>query len=205
MENPFAMVALAARYAVERWQHSRDRASRGFDDTLGVDTHAWTLSGYEPTPLPLLEALFAELPVAGRTFVDVGCGKGRVLLWAARSPFVRVVGVEHDAALADIARRNLRRAVDPQRRCRDVDVVTDDAAAAAWPLGPLVVFLYNPFDAAVMVEVVASLERSLAAHPRPCRVVYVHPLCADAWSGWTVAADRGFGPERVLQLERGAA
>ena len=43
------------------------------------------------------------------TFIDLGCGKGRTLLVAAKLGFRRVIGVEIGSELADIARTNLAR------------------------------------------------------------------------------------------------
>src|SRR5215472_1458160 len=40
------------------------------------------------------------------TFVDLGCGKGRVLLMARELGFGRIIGVEFAPALAKVARRN---------------------------------------------------------------------------------------------------
>ena len=41
--------------------------------------------------------------------VDIGCGKGRVLMMAAAYPFREMVGVELNPALARVARKNLKK------------------------------------------------------------------------------------------------
>jgi hypothetical protein len=43
------------------------------------------------------------------------------------------------------------------------------------PDGPLLVYLWNPFEAPVFSSVVANLEASLARDPRPVYIVYIQP------------------------------
>ena len=120
-----------------------------------------------------LDGLGAGL--AGATFVDLGCGKGKPLLVAASYPFRRLVGVDISPACIAVARRNVARygpePVDPAR----VELVVADAQDFPFPPDPLVVYLYNPFPGAVLERVVANLEASLRERPRPCAVVYVNP------------------------------
>ena len=63
---------------------------------------------YQPTKARPFQDLLRRLDLpAGGTFVDVGSGKGRVLLLAARHPFKRVVGIEFSPSLCEQARRNI--------------------------------------------------------------------------------------------------
>lgn len=117
----------------------------------------------------------------GRTsFVDLGCGKGRVVLMAAALPFERVVGVEYSAQLSQVARANIARYRGP-RTAAAVEVVTGDATAYVFPPGDLVVFMYHPFDDVVMRRVVASLEAAMAEAPRKLVVLYFKPVYAALW------------------------
>ena len=105
---------------------------------------------YEPVPPGDFAALLALVPAADierATFVDVGCGMGRALLLASEYPFHAIVGIEVSPALHELARENIANAVGFQQRCRDVRVIRADARIARYPAGPLVIFLYNPFDA----------------------------------------------------------
>ncbi len=43
---------------------------------------------------------------------------------------------------------------------------------------PTVMFLYNPFGAPVMGQVIGNLVASLRQWPRPCFVLYRNPTCA---------------------------
>ena len=63
-------------------------------------------------------------------FMDVGCGKGRMVCVAAQYPFARVVGVEISPELSTVARANVAR---NQRKFRSpmVEVVTADVRVYA--------------------------------------------------------------------------
>jgi SAM-dependent methyltransferase len=108
-------------------------------------------------------------------FVDLGCGKGRALLIAARLGFRRVIGVEFAAELAAVARDNLRRV-----GIANAVVEHADAAEFQFPDEDLVVYLYNPFSAAVLRQVAANLR---GAAGRRLYVVYNLPLHAEVLDG----------------------
>lgn len=129
---------------------------------------------YEPTPVVEADRVLDAIPppLERTTFVDVGSGMGRVVLLAARRPFRTVVGIEISPALHEIARGNLRRFDDPERRCRDVRLVRADAATYRFPRGDLAVYLYNPFRAPVLRRML----RHLVAQPREVTLLYHTPV-----------------------------
>jgi hypothetical protein len=125
------------------------------------------------TPPRLARLWLDALPpkLGDYTFIDMGSGKGRVLLLAASREFRRVVGVEfavelHEAAVANVARFR------PLARRRDIEPLLGDAATFDFPLDPLVVHFNNPFPERVMTDVVANLSSSYEQRPRPIVVVY---------------------------------
>ena len=151
---------------------------------------------YEPTPVAQAEALLAAspLPPERATFVDLGAGMGRVVLLAARRPFRAVIGVDISPALVEIARENLATVHDPQRVARDVKIVGADAAAYAFPRGDLVVFMYNPFRAPVLADVLANVRTT--AEERDVVLLYHTPVergTIDATEAFELIADLGFG------------
>jgi SAM-dependent methyltransferase len=170
---------------------SGPRAGRRFDAELGVATEALIFLGdldpeaigpnivhathYEPTPVgdfgPLLDLV--PFALAGATFVDLGAGMGRALLLAARLPFRQAIGVEISPALCEVARDNLNGTPRGDLRCRDLRIVRGDAAAYRFPRGDLVVYLFNPFDGAVLAEVLDRLARDVT---REVALVYHTPV-----------------------------
>lgn len=151
---------------------------------LDVAEKTWiNASAYVPTsPVDFDEGLRdSGLVHEDTTFIDVGCGKGRALLMAAAFPFRRIVGVEFSPALAEIARDNVRRYTGP-RACKDITVETMDATKYALPEGPLVLFMYHPFDDKVMVPFEQSIARKVREQPdRRILVVYLKPKHRDIW------------------------
>jgi SAM-dependent methyltransferase len=105
-------------------------------------------------------------------FVDLGCGKGRVLLLASELPFRRVVGVEISAGLCAIARRNAGLFRPPTRRA-EIEVHNADATRFQFPETNLLVHMYHPFDPELTVKVFEHLGHSLAAKPRRVVVGYL--------------------------------
>jgi SAM-dependent methyltransferase len=93
------------------------------------------------------------MPHHETTFVDVGSGKGRVLIVAATYPFERIVGVEYSPALVAICRNNLQK-LHISDKC---EVIVTDAADFKFPDGNLLAFLYNPFDSAILERVLKNL------------------------------------------------
>lgn len=113
------------------------------------------------------------------TFVDLGSGKGRALLMAARHPFRRIIGVEFMPDLNAIARQNI--AEDSRIECRQMD-----ARDFEFPAGPLVVYLFNPFPEPVFAAMLRRLECSWEENPRPVYLAYRSPefeslLAASKW------------------------
>jgi predicted RNA methylase len=134
---------------------------------------------HEPSPARRFLAILRDLPLdpAGYTFVDLGSGKGAALVLAAKQGYGRLVGVELDGDLVEVARRNLgslrRRRPDQAAR---IELVRQDAREYAWPATPTVAYLFNPFGERTLRAVLARLEASLRSSPRPVFVVYVNPV-----------------------------
>jgi|HubBroStandDraft_3_1064219.scaffolds.fasta_scaffold166672_2 SAM-dependent methyltransferase len=128
------------------------------------------------------------------TFVDFGCGKGRVLLVSSEFPFRRIVGVEFAVPLAEVAKRNLVSYRSKTQKCRDISVLAMDAVDYQLPEEPEVLYFYSPFPPAVMEQVFQNIERSLQQSPRELLVLF---------SGVLGARDRAFGSrpqyERLLR------
>ena len=116
---------------------------------------------------------------SGDVFVDLGSGKGRVVLAAARYPFGRVIGVEITASLTEFARENVARA-SARIRCGEVELVTADIVD--WPIPPDVnyVYLFNPLQGEGFRRVVENIVSSLTERPRTLTLIYANPTMADA-------------------------
>lgn len=116
------------------------------------------------------------------TFVDYGCGKGRVVLLALEYPFRKVIGFDFSPQLMEIARRNLRRYRGKKRRSR-AEMLTADATEFEVPSGPLVLYFYQPFHAPVMERVLHNIEASVRRARRDVFVLYSGRVTRDRFFG----------------------
>jgi len=189
-------VALRLSPAARRERRRKAADAQGFD-SAGFDTGGIAfLSGlsiaegdildanpYDATPSYDFEAALTMLGegVTGRTFVDLGSGKGRILLLAARHPFARIIGVEFAEELQAVAAANLARHAALHGPDSRILLHTGDAAKFAFPDEPLVVFLFNPFGAATIRKVADALHASWQAHPRPIHILYMNPQHGPEW------------------------
>lgn len=107
--------------------------------------------------------------------LDLGCGKGGALITFGRLGFNRVDGIELSPQMCKVARRNLARMRMTKSRVMECD------AGTFFELDSYdVVYMYNPFPAAVVSAVVSNLADSLARVPRPLTVIYLNPTCHDS-------------------------
>jgi SAM-dependent methyltransferase len=132
---------------------------------------------YQPTRRRAFLKLMDQLRLPpGSVFVDLGCGKGRILLLASRFGFRRIVGVEFSPALAEVARKN----VEAFRRARpaapEIRVVTSDVVDYTIQDDENCLFLFNPFDAVVLQRLLRNVQLSLSRAPRPVWLVYHKPV-----------------------------
>jgi SAM-dependent methyltransferase len=182
-------------------------ADADFDARHGVDTggvipqsaldveapnwvHGSAYVATGPVDFAAVLAPFA-LDYATTSFVDLGCGKGRVLLMAGVLPFARVVGVEYSPRLAGIARDNLQRYRGP-RAAEAISVEICDAICFEYPPGDLVVFMYHPFDEVIMRQVVQALVGLTQLRRQRVLVLYFKPVYAavlDAAEGFKLRHD----------------
>lgn len=157
-----------------------DRAS-GLDTSRELDLQQVGLGHpdrvlYEPTGWIDLQRIFRALkPRPDDVFLDYGCGKGRVLVMAARRSFARVIGVDISPELCEVARRNLE-SDRSRRRCGQVEVVAADVTEWDVPDDVTIVFMHNPFRGQVFEQAVAALLASLDRNPRRIRVIYRVPM-----------------------------
>jgi hypothetical protein len=114
----------------------------------------------------------ASLRAEGFTFVDVGCGKGKVLLSAMVLPFKRIVGVEYSGYLSRVAEQNIASVRSLRRRCSSVEIICTDAAKYPIPDEPTIFFFANPFTYEVMEIVLGNIVNSYANTSRPIYLLF---------------------------------
>lgn len=151
------------RYLLATW------CDRAFDSANGVDTSGDVPAAYldtasanaslgnqfVPTSVRSFNAIMKLLPrdVSGFSFVDIGSGKGRTLLLAARFPFRKVIGIEYAASLVQIAAANVPNyRGNPPLQCA-IESICADATTTTYPETPLIVYFFNPFAIEIFEKV----------------------------------------------------
>lgn len=165
------------KYGVETTENVGAGALVGEVDLSGYDKDVEIYAG---SPSMLFKALHAPLARMNRqrtTYVDIGCGKGRMLMQASQAGFEKTVGVEFAASLGDIARENLTAALGSKGGHWRVD--HGDARTYRYPDGDIALFLYNPFDPPVFKAFLENLLADLAERPRALGIIYNNAFCAD--------------------------
>lgn len=115
-----------------------------------------------------------ELPVEG-VFVDFGSGKGRALMLAAKYGFRKIVGIEFSGELCEIARRNLQSFLKKCPSKSAIEVIELDATQYAFRDDETVIFMFDPFNAPVLRQVMSNLAASLERRPRKLWLIYGVP------------------------------
>jgi SAM-dependent methyltransferase len=155
------------------WEHSvdttRSNASVGTQFVTGMMARP-----YFATEPWLFQQIMQAIPVdfSQFTFVDLGCGKGRVLLMASDYPFRRIIGVEFMPELHRTAQKNIAGFSSDRQQCSQIEAVCMDARDFQFPSDPLVVYLFNPFSEPTFTQVLENLRRSVAQSPRPVYIAY---------------------------------
>jgi SAM-dependent methyltransferase len=118
----------------------------------------------------LLKRIQPLIPADG-VLVDLGCGKGRVLMVASELGFREVRGVEFAEELCQLARSNCaayKRATGTQT---EFQIIEADAVDYAIRPDENVFFLFNSFDSVVLRKVLGNLVRSLDEVPRRTLII----------------------------------
>lgn len=195
----FGTLKKAANRLAPSKNGAHPQVSHPFDTHHGVDTSGLLTAvvlasgqpndllgtGYSGTPpsrfRTVMEHWIAappERPISSYTFIDVGSGKGRAMMLATAFPFHEIIGVEMNRSLAQIATTNLEKWRAAHQSAPPTHVVCQDALAFEFPTTPCLVYLYNPFAEPILRQLIARLEQSFAANPRPLDVLYCNPVSA---------------------------
>jgi hypothetical protein len=158
-----------------RWDRKYGVDTSGQIDLIAIDVVGPNKdSGYSsvstsPSAYAFLSAFF---PANWKefTFVDVGCGKGRVLMLAASQGFDTIIGIEFAPLICQIAEQNLVRFSG--RRPAEWSIVNADAITVDLPSGaPLLIYSFNPFKAEIWEKFLPVLLQANNAHKNPVCLV----------------------------------
>jgi len=189
LTNTMPISILNTARQMRSWIYSSRQ--KAFDQRFHVDTatvvsrndldvdEAGKKSGnrYEATPRSLFLRMIRSIAIDHPrfTFVDIGSGKGAVLLYASHFPFKRIIGVEFSHRLSEIADKNILNYRNSDMQCKDLVTVCIDATAYRLPKDALVLYFANPFKEEMMSRMVANIECSFKEQPREMILIFWNP------------------------------
>ncbi len=185
--------SLKARGIKSTWVIARDEFSSLVSDRIsGLETsglvrvrdlktsseNKFHASQYQPSRNRPLLKLLSQLELSkDKVFVDVGSGKGRVLLLAASSGFKKVRGIEFCEGLCSQARKNIQKYLSQQTKDPpQIEIVHCDASKYEFRGDESIFYMFNPFDAVVMRGFMKNLSEELFKKPREIHLIYQVPL-----------------------------
>jgi hypothetical protein len=150
-----------------------------YERYLGIHTTGYAASAvqggvhYTPLPYRVIDEILDRLSLgADDVFVDIGCGKGRVVCCARRWLLRRVVAIE-------VNELPLKATIENAARVRGGKTPVESLAVSAdaydYP-DATAIYLYNPFGRPIMDKVFAKVDQSFKRNPRSLQVVYANCL-----------------------------
>ena len=152
---------------------------------------------YHPAPARVTRYMIKHLGLdyPSTTFVDIGSGKGRATLVASEFPFRKVIGIEIDQRLHDVAGRNVEIFRKKRPNISEIELRCGDAREAELPSGDTVLYLYHPLSPAGLEAFLNRVRDSLVREPRRIWILdlalpaEVRPVFARTLPEFTVTTD----------------
>ena len=153
------------------------------DDLTIIEGDKSKSSRYEALNYFILENLltnFCKLFPNEKSILDVGSGKGRILVAAAHYGFTKITGVEFAKELCKAAERNINSIKEkfPQVTFR---IFCNDILSYKITGSDKVFFLFNPFNKDIMEKFVDNINQSVKESPRTIYVMYANPQQKAVW------------------------
>jgi SAM-dependent methyltransferase len=132
---------------------------------------------YMPSNYVLLEKALAERNryPHNKTFLDIGCGKGRTLFVAAHFGFEQISGVEFfEPYCCELEKKIAEK--KSSLPSASLSVICADAASYHIPDAVETILFNNPFSEVIMKKVVQQILKSLRRTKRDLFIIYISPV-----------------------------
>lgn len=148
------------------WEQYFKIDTEGFVDGNSDEHH----HRYEPTPYPILEKLLDSGYLNHcHTFIDIGCGKGRVPIFFAYTLGIQSIGIDYDETLIEYANKMLDQTKVKHHvsfmhiKAEDYHFIKEDA-----------IFFFNPFSTTIFQSVLSHIIQSYYEYPRCIRLFFYY-------------------------------
>jgi SAM-dependent methyltransferase len=143
---------------------------------------------------PDLARVLRMLDISGADrIVDLGSGKGGAMLTMSRFPFSEILGIDLSERMISIALQNAA-----NLGVKKVSFICTDAADFRDLDRFTYVYMFNPFPAHVIREVMLNLAASALRLPRKITLIYKYPGCPDE------LVDRAIFPNKAVFQYKGS-
>ena len=137
-------------------------------------------SSNQSTVKHLLDTLVKLDPtILDGTFVDIGSGKGKLIIYAKEYGFNHTVGVEFAKELFDITVKNIK-----SLKIKGVGVVYDDAVNYTLPPNTRVIYFLNPFEPVVFNKLLPKFITQIEQLNRPIYLIYRVPTYKEVFNNY---------------------
>lgn len=129
---------------------------------------------YRATPYRMLHYLFSSYSLCENDhFVDFGCGKGRVFLFAALSGCTQSTGIEFDPLMYQIAKKNQQRIAS--KTSSKVMLRHEDALRTEITDTMNIFYFFVPFHLKIFGHILTRIKQSLLTCPRKVTIIFYRP------------------------------
>lgn len=148
---------------------------------------------YQGASYFILNEIFKKIPIEykNQRFIDLGCGKGRVLIMAHLNGMEKLTGVDIAKELLQKTNSNIE-LLKRKKITIKAELIQADAGLFIFPPDTGILFLFNPFGEEVMKKVIDNLSRFEMENHKKIMIIYVNPTLEKLWE------DSGF--EKVYEL-----
>ena len=187
----------------ERWgtETAESESMSALDIPAAMARQGVAYQASSPNIIDEINSLLVIDP-ADYSFVDIGAGKGAVVISAAMKGFRRALGLELSLKLIGIARNNANLVAKQTTLNSKPEFIQGNAAEFDAPSGPLLLYLYNPFGESILNAFLDRVEASARRDPRLIYLAYANPHWAEAIAGrrcWSeIAAGRNL---KIFELQ----
>ena len=113
------------------------------------------------------------------TFVDIGSGKGKLIIYAKEYGFHQTVGVEFAKELYQITRNNIK-----ALKVQNVHVLHQDATEYILPSNTRVIYFLNPFDEVIFHTILPKFIEQMQRFNHPIYLVYRVPIYQEVFKAY---------------------
>lgn len=160
--------------------HGTDTANNVLIQDLDIDyIHKIHANMYTPTASILFKEIIESLNLNYKeyTFIDLGSGKGRVLLLASHYSFKKIIGIEFSKQLYIIAENNLKLYTSKIHTTNSFELYCENVTDYVFPNEDIVLYLFNPFDSHIISMIIANLHKTIIN--KHIIIIYYNPIFGD--------------------------